>query len=381
MPEGPGPWHLSAMTHTISAPGISATFTPLGGTLFPLTVTDEGREISPLHAAPWTPDEVPADAPPHQRWLRGDFLAAPMGAGPNGLHGPAANAHWDPVLTDPQTLRATLRDPIQGATVVKELSVEANHPFLYQRHLFIGGNGHLPVSNHAMIALPRGARLSFSRKRWFETLPAPLETDPTKGRSALAYPRRHEDPADFPAADGSSVNLHRYPWAPAHEDFVAAVEDPSSTLGWTAVVRPETKDLFLSLKNPQSLPLTMLWHSNGGRDYAPWNGRHTGCLGVEEGAALSVLGLSATETPDPLTAANQPAYLHLNPTGTTEIRHILGAICWPSGQMVAAIRLEGDLLTISGDWGAERHLPIRGSWLGLPPSQPVTPKPRLDPDF
>jgi hypothetical protein len=367
------------MSHDITAPGISATFDPAGGTLYPLTVTDEGTQISPLHAAPWRADEVPANAPPHQRWLRGDFLAAPMGAGPQGLHGPAANATWDAVLTDPQTLRAVLRTEVHGATVVKELSVEADHPFLYQRHLFIGGTGALPVSNHAMVAVPDGAKLSFSRKRWFETLSAPLET--SEGRSALAYPRRHEDPADFPAADGTTINLHRYPWGPAHEDFIAAVEDPTSALGWTAVVRPATKDLFLSLRNPQSLPLTMLWHSNGGRDYAPWNARHKGCLGVEEGAALPVLGLSAKETPDPLTAAGQPAFLQLDPTGTTEIRHILGAIHWPSGQMVAGIRLEGNVLSITGDWGAERHLPIRGNWLRLAQGPAPPPKPRPEPDF
>jgi len=27
--------------------------------------------------------------------------------------------------------------------------------------------------------------------------------------------------------------------------------------------------------------------------------------------------------------------------------------------------LEGDVLTVAGEWGAERVLPIRGGWLGL----------------
>jgi hypothetical protein len=251
---------------------------------------------------------------------------------------------------------------VQGANVVKELSVTGGQPFVYQRHLFIGGSGALPVSNHAMISVPNGAKLSFSRKRWWETLAAPLEM--TEGRSTLAYPRRHEDAVEFPGAAGGTVNLHRYPWGEAHEDFVAGVEDPASTLGWTAVVRPEG-DLVLSLKNARALPLTMLWHSNGGRDYAPWNGRHKACLGVEEGAALPVLGLSAHEVPDPLTAAGQPALLTLDPIGTVEVRHVLGAVRWPSGQSVAGVMLEGGVLTVTGDWGAERKIPIRGGWLGL----------------
>jgi hypothetical protein len=138
--------------------------------------------------------------------------------------------------------------------------------------------GALLVANHAMIALPNGARLSFSRKRWWETLAEPVES--VQGRSCLAYPKRCEDAAEFPGVDGGAVDLHCYPWGAAHEDFVSGVEDPASRLGWTAVVRPVEGDLILSLKNARALPMTMLWYSNGGRDYSPWNSRHLGCLGV-----------------------------------------------------------------------------------------------------
>lgn len=362
----------TAAPETRLAAGITLGFAPRGGVLCGMTVTDEGAEIAPLHRAPWAEDEVPPDAPQHQRWLGGDFLAAPMGGGPQGLHGPAANGTWTVLPAGPSTLRAVLDVAILGATVIKELALQDGHPFVYQRHLFIGGSGALPLANHAMVALPGGAKLSFSRKRWFETLAAPLEPDPARGRSCLAYPRRAEDAAEFPAADGGTVNLHRYPWGPAHEDFVTGVEDPASRLGWTAVVRPDQGDLFLSLKNPAALPMTMLWHSNGGRDTAPWDGRHRGCLGVEEGAALPVLGLSATETPNPLAAAGQPGLVTLDALATTEVRHILGAIRWPSGQAVAGVMLEGDVLTVTGDWGAERRLPIRGGWLG-PASAPQPP--------
>lgn len=368
------------MTHPIAAEGIRFDFHPRGGVLDGLLVTDEDRDIAPLHRAPWAATEVPPDAPPHQAWLAGDFLAAPMGASEHGLHGRAANGDWQVLEAPAGTLRAVLAGAVQGASVVKELSLTDGHPFVYQRHLFIGGAGALPAANHAMVSVPNGARLSFSRKRWWETLAEPLET--TRGRSCLAYPRRAEEAAEFPGADGGTVNLHRYPWGAAHEDFVAGVEDPASRLGWTAVVRPEEGDLFLSLRNPTVLPMTMLWHSNGGRDYAPWNGRHRGCLGVEEGAALPMLGLSAREAPDPLSAAGQPPLLRLDPQGTVELRHVIGAIAWPTGQSVAGVMLEGDVLTVTGDWGAERKLPIRGGWLGgSAPPAPAPKKPALDWDL
>jgi hypothetical protein len=368
------------MPEITAARGIQFSFGSHGGVLQQFTVSDEGASISPLHKVPWAAAEVPADAARHQTWLQGDFLAAPMGPGPHGLHGLTSNGDWVVTPSAPGILRAVLQGEVQGATVVKELSVADDHPFVYQRHLFIGGTGALPVSNHAMVSVPNGAKLSFSRKRWWETLAEPLET--TQGRSCLAYPRRSEDAAEFPGADGGIVNLHRYPWGERHEDFVAGVEDPGSALGWTAVVRPTEGDLFLSLKNPAALPMTMLWHSNGGRDYAPWNGRHFGCLGVEEGAVLPVLGLSSRETPDPLTAAGQPALVTLDPAGTVEVRHILGAIHWPSGQSVAGVMLEADVLTVTGDWGAERKLPIRGGWLRLGgPAVAAPKKPVLDWDL
>jgi hypothetical protein len=68
--------------------------------------------------------------------------------------------------------------------------------------------------------------------------------------------------------------------------------------------------------------------------------------------------------------------------GTVEVRHILGAISWPSGQSVAGVMLEGDVLTVTGDWGAERKLPIRGGWLGLADGAPApAKKPALDWDL
>ena len=48
------------------------------------------------------------------------------------------------------------------------------------------------------------------------------------------------------------------------------------------------------------------------------------------------------------------------------MRTALGGVHWPSGQSIAGVMLEGDTLTITGDWGAERQVPFRGDWLRLP---------------
>ena len=46
----------------------------------------------------------------------------------------------------------------------------------------------------------------------------------------------------------------------------------------------------------------------------------------------------------------------------------------------AGVMLEGDELTVTGDWGAERKLPLRAAWLGLG-SDAVAAKKPLDWDL
>lgn len=348
----------------VEAIGIQFEFDAQSGKLDSFTVEEQGCRISPLHHAPWvgTDEEMPADAAPLIRTLGGDFFCAPFAGSEEGsaLHGWPANGSWDIVALASGTVRACLRKTVFGATLVKELSVCDGHPFVYQRHLFIGGEGRVPLANHANVALPHGGLIRTSRKSLWETPGEPQEGDPARGRSGLRYPAQAADMRDFPGVDGP-IDLGRYPWNPKHEDFVVGIEAPGQTLGWTAVTRPHEKDLFISLRNPRQLPMTMLWHSNGGRDYAPWSGRHFGCLGVEEGAADHMLGLS-TEAD-----LAGPGAITLSETGATDVRHVIGAIFWPSGQAVSDIQMDGNNLVVRGDDGENRRIPFRSDFLTTAP--------------
>ena len=279
----------------LRADGINFGFDARTGLLDGFEVTDAGRAIAPLHRAPWvgTDEAMPADAAPLMARLGGDFFCAPFGLAENGapLHGWPANSPWNVVSDQGGTLRAVLGHNVQGAMLVKELSVEDGHPFVYQTHVFVGGHGRLSCSNHANVSLPKGGLIRTSAKSHWETPATAQESDPARGRSALKYPARSLDPRVFPGVDGP-IDLTRYPWNARHEDFVMGIEARGHWLGWTAVTRPTEGDLYLSLRNAAKLPMSMFWHSHGGRDYAPWSGRHFGCLGVEEGAAAHMLGSS-----------------------------------------------------------------------------------------
>jgi len=355
--------------HQLHARDIALAFDPVGGFLRDLRITDQGRTLAPLHTAPWVTAVEPTDGlPVHLARLAGDFFCAPFAAedGASTMHGWPANGHW--TVQQSPTFRAVLDHPVRGATLVKEVTLHDGHPFLYQRHVFLGGDGHVTAANHAMIHLPQGGTLRFSPKRWFESAPTPQESDPARGRSALRYPARSTDPTRFPRADGSIADLTRYPWTPrngalGHEDLVAGVEATGHALGWTAVTRHGMGDLYLSLRRAQSLPMTMLWHSDAGRDYAPWNRRHSGVLGVEEGTAPHILGLGHAERPDPLTAAGQPTGITLTPHGSADVRHVIGCIAWPDGEPVLALKPGPGTLTVTGEHGTTRTLPFDGGFL------------------
>lgn len=357
----------------IEATGVRVRVELLYGMISELVVERDGRRISMLHKAPWLGETMPADAAPHLGGLAGDFFCAPFGdasadAAPG--HGWPANTTWTHLGTERDgsetVARFRLDHKAMGADLVKELRLVDGHPFLYQRHIFTGGHAEgMAVANHAMVSLPNGGRLSFSPKRWWETPQIPLEPDPARGRSLLACPARTDDPRHFPLAAGGDADITRYPFAERHEDFVSGVEAEGSQLGWTTVSRGTESDLFISLRNPARLPVTQLWFSNGGRDYAPWNGRHVGCLGVEEGLNRAMLGDSVGRDPNPLDAAGVATGLTLDPSGTTEVRHVIGCLPWSADGTVASLTSTLDGIDIKPAGGRAVAVPCDVAFLQL----------------
>jgi hypothetical protein len=104
------------------------------------------------------------------------------------------------------------------------------------------------------------------------------------------------------------------------------VEDRENHLGWTALHRAAERDVVVVMKNPRELPITMLWYSNGGRDYAPWNGRHRGVLGIEDGR--TAVGHRQSIGDNSLKSADVPTSFTLSPHGVVTFRHVIGAFPW-----------------------------------------------------
>ncbi len=315
------------------------------------------RRISPLHTAHWVGTEnLPADLPPVERDLAGDFFCAPFGGAdvePSPPHGWSANSQWSLARLDEGTIQLDLDALVLGALITKTLRLSPDAPLLYQSHRIEGGQGALTFAHHPMLRLQTSGALSVSPKRAALTPLVPLEP----GRHALACPARSEDLHAFPAEDGTFLDLATLPIGSATEDFVTLVEADGSALGWSAVVRDCEDDIVFFLKDPKTMPVTMLWHSNGGRDYAPWSGRHTGVLGVEDGCAAGASGHRAALATNPVSAEGVPTAVSLG--GRIEVKHVIGAVPRPEGwERIRDICVVGAELFLIEENGDELQLPF-----------------------
>lgn len=322
-----------------------------------------GRSLEPLHRAPWVEDEsFPDGMPLVDRKLSGDFLCAPFGLSdvePSPPHGWTANCAWNVSTQRPDQLAFELSRPVMGTQITKCLEPSNNAPLLYQTHHVSGGSGGLTLAHHPMMRVTGGARLFCSPKRLAITPDSPI----VAGRHHFALGAQTSDLHAVPASDGSTVDVTRLPIATGTEDFITLIEAEGSPLGWTAVIREAFDDIVFVLKDPRVLPVTMLWHSNGGREDAPWDSRHVGVLGIEDGIAAGAAGHQAALGDNPIAQAGVPTALKLSEENNHRIAHVIGAVARPEGwKVISDIAVEGSTLTIHGDTDQQIRLPFRADF-------------------
>jgi len=357
---------LTMAIHSLDLDPVSLSIDLSVGHIADLKIRDGDRTLSPLHHAPWVDDpaaDFPEATAPNVKRLSGDFFCAPFGRndveeGPS--HGWPANSAWQHIQTIRQDDRLTgtfrLQRRVMGAAVVKRVTLISGHPFIYQEHSFTGGAGAISAAHHVMVHMADGGDLTFSPKQGAQTPPEALETDPKRGRSILAYPAEAKDLKVFPLADGGIADLTVYPIGDRHDDFLTLVEAPDQSLGWSVVSRKSEQDRIIVLKHPDVLPVTMLWMSNGGRDYAPWSGRHTGVLGIED-ARASPLGHAESCRENEFNCTGIPTAFDLGPDRKIVIRHIVGACAArPEEGRLANVTAKDGKLTLHFQGGGTRKL-------------------------
>jgi hypothetical protein len=318
-------------------------------TFFP----EDVHPIRPYAIAPWANEALPADTPPVIAVLRGDFFCSAFGenAQPHRgrrlpLHGETANDRWQSVGQGDSAagcwLQLRVDMPLQGGSCEATTALLAGHSVIYQRHDLKGLTGPVNPGHHATLAfpdVPAVGRLSFSRLVHARTYLDPTARPENRGYSCLKPDFEIKDLSAVPCADGSITDLSRYPARRGFEDLVILCTDPNVELGWSAVTFPDQRFMWFALRDPKQLTCTMLWFSNGGQHFPPWNGRHIHVMGVEDMTGFFHVGLAASCRPNLLTELGVRTCLEPTPHGQLSIAYIQGVARIPAGfDQVASIQ-------------------------------------------
>lgn len=353
---------------------VNASITQVGGHLGPVAFRlAKGKTVSPLAVAPWTGEQLPDGLPPLLQTLRGDFFCAPFGGNGEPLrgerhppHGESANSRWILGATthagDAVTLHAYLETKVRKGRIDKRLTLRTGHTAVYCEHVMQGYSGSMPIGTHPCLQFPdrEGAgRISVGHWRWGQVLPVEFESPAAKGYSSLKPGAKFRSLSKVPLARGGFTDLSTYPARRGFEDLVMLMGDGKAPFGWSAVTFPEERFVLLQLKNPRVLRHTVLWISNGGRHYAPWNGRHVNVLGLEEVTSYFHLGLADSVRPNSLSKIGLPTSVTLSRRAPLRVATILAVVAIPAKfDIVADVRaIEGGVELIAGS-GKRAQAPL-----------------------
>lgn len=328
----------------IESSNITAFLTEKGGHLGPVNFRFGRRVIQPFSIAPWAGLLAKSKYPVLIKNLRGDFFCLPFGGNQTPFkkeqhppHGETANGTWRLVdlLREEgiTTGRWELQTEARRGTVEKTLALRDGSPALYCRHVLRGMRGPMNLGHHAMLkfAPEEGSgRISSSGFQWGQVYPGQFEDPASGGYTSLKPGARFRSLHRVPLAAGGFTDLSRYPAREGFEDLVQLAGKKGNAFSWTAVTFPKQGYLWIALADPKILSSTVLWHSNGGRHYAPWSGRHRGVLGLEDVTSYFHEGLAESVKSNPLQKNGIPTCLELKPRIPLIVNYIMAVVEIPA---------------------------------------------------
>jgi hypothetical protein len=345
---------------------VHANLTRLGGHLAPVAFRLAHRLVTPLAVAPWAEEKLAPDTPALLRALRGDFFCAPFGG--NGTpwrgerhppHGETANSVWRlksfERASDRSTLHASLPTTVRAGTVDKYLTLVEGQTAVYQRHVLQLARGPMSVGHHALVKFPEepgSGIVSTSAFTAGQVLPELFERPENRGYQSLLPGATFRSLTRVPLLAGGFADLTRFPARRGYDDLVMLTADPKLPFAWNAVTFPRERYVYFALRDPGVLRHTLLWISNGGRHYAPWNGRHTGVIGIEDTTSYFHLGLAESARPNPVNRRGVPTTVTVGPKKPVTVNYILGVAEVPAGfdrvQKIVRTAVGVDFVAASG---------------------------------
>ena len=353
-------------SYVIRTKQVEVAVAELGGCMAPVTFhRDSRRPLQPLAVAPWWNERPVSGVPQVLNVLRGDFFCMPFGGAATAYrgrdyppHGEPANSRWR--FADRRISKAgsalELRLPLklQAGEVRKTLALAAGENVIYSRHRLCGLSGSITYSHHATLKFPDrpgSGRLSFSRLVHAATCHTAQERPEDGSYSILKPGCVIDDLTKTPLIDGTTTDLTSYPNRRGFEDVAMVCADTSLEFSWSAATLERERYVWFNLKNPRVLASTVLWFSNGGRHFVPWNGRHINVLGMEEATTFWGDGIAASEKPNDFSRRGIQTHKRLRRDETFDVPCIMGVAKLPRGfRVVRDIRrLDDETIRITGN--------------------------------
>lgn len=303
----------------------------LGGMLAPVRfILEDRRIVQPFAVAPWADDSSPrhAELPGLMKRLRGEWPCVPFGA-PNTPEGIPEG--WRPDEANPvdseyhgycSNYEWRVEDECEGAIAIS-ISYPQDHPVRRLARRIEGLPGEatikisltiearravaLPIALHPVFRLPENperARLDLGKYDVGRVFPLPVEP----GKSRLVPDAEFETIRQVPARDGFA-RLDRFPLGFDTEEIVQVCG-----VSGHATLTNEDEDYRAHLRFcPKFFPSVLLWISNRGRAFYPWNGRFV-ALGIEPVRAAFDLGPAVgSYAGNPIAKSGYPTALTLLP--------------------------------------------------------------------
>lgn len=324
--------------HAIAWAHGMASVQALGGMLGPVTfLLPDGRQVSPLHVAPWFDDPARKDQPPILQELRGEWPCVPFGtdaprALPDGWsatgetfdgadvpHGHSSNAEWVFTKVDPDRLtltcdypdahpirrltRTIAADP-QAPALDITLNVEARRPC------------RLPIGLHPTLRLPITGQARLEPPAFRQGRVFPLDVEP--GQGLLAPGATFSSLTSVQSRTGTPLSLASLPLPENTEELVQL----TGVTGGFRLHHPDRWTVTLDWDTAH-FPALLLWISNRGRTYAPWSSRHV-ALGVEPVNAAFDLGPAISTAPNPISTEGIPTAQSFHPDEPLITRYRIG---------------------------------------------------------
>ncbi|PTE11268.1 hypothetical protein [Mesorhizobium helmanticense] len=302
----------------------------LGAMLAPVTfLLADGRQVSPMHVAPWSHEPEAEALPGILRKLRGEWPCLPFGysvpadgwpenwarvMGPpepdEEIHGHCSNHDWAWCDSTGGALSLMLAYP-QGSPVERverTITPDPSGPAIdIEFKVVVRRACRLPIGLHPVFRLPGETGAATLELGCFDhgrTYPHDVEP----GAALFARNETFADLTSVPARAGGVVDASHVPLAADTEELLQI----DGLDGSVALAnRAEGYRVKLSWQK-EHFPSLLLWYSNRGRKAAPWNGRHV-AIGIEPICSPFGLGPATALADNPIAQSGTATALEFLP--------------------------------------------------------------------